>query len=190
MRIVPTGFSGLFVLEPERAKDERGYFMRTFCAATFAAHGLQTNFVQWGSAYNSRAGTVRGLHFQSEPYAEVKLIRCTAGEVHDAIVDIRPRSPTYLQQFAIVLSRENGVSLYVDKGFAQGYQTLQDASEVSYAMSVDYHPEAATGLRWSDPAVAVTWPLPISVISARDRQWPLIGSEACPLPAPSKGGRT
>jgi dTDP-4-dehydrorhamnose 3,5-epimerase len=120
----------------------------------------------------------------------VKLIRCTAGEVHDVIVDIRPRSPTYLQQFAIVLSRENGVSLYVDKGFAQGYQTLQDASEVSYAMSVDYHPEAATGLRWSDPAVAVTWPLPISVISARDRQWPLIGSEACPLPAPSKGGRT
>ncbi len=182
MRIVKTDFPGLFVLEPERVVDQRGYFVRTYCERLFSEHQLQTRFVQWGAAYNHRAGTVRGLHYQRPPYEEAKLIRCTGGAVQDVVVDIRPGSRTYLRCFTITLSRENGVGLYVAEGYAHGYQTLEDGTELSYAMTTDYRLQAATGLRWDDPVLSVVWSLPISLISERDRGWPLIGTAECGLP--------
>jgi dTDP-4-dehydrorhamnose 3,5-epimerase len=182
MRIVKTDFADLFLLEPERAQDERGYFVRTYGEDLFRKHQLETHFVEWGAAYNRRLGTMRGLHYQRAPYAETKIVRCTSGAVHDVVVDIRPESPTYLRSFPTTLSQENGLALYIGKGFAHGYQTLTDWTELSYAMSTGYQAEAATGLRWDDPAIAVAWPMLISLISDRDRNWPLIGNVECGLP--------
>lgn len=189
MRIVPTSFSGLFVLEPERVADERGYFARTYCEASFSQHRLETRFVQAGTAFNFCAGTVRGLHYQRAPHEETKLIRCTSGKVHDVVLDVRPNSPTYLSLFEITLSQENGLSLYVPGGYAHGYQTLHDGSELSYSMSTNYQPDAAAGICWNDPAIRLAWPLPISVISNRDRTWPLIGTSDSGLPLRNGVGR-
>jgi dTDP-4-dehydrorhamnose 3,5-epimerase len=162
------------VIEPDRKLDDRGYFVRTFCKDTMSDAGLVSSFVQCGTAFNLLAGTVRGMHFQRFPHGEVKLIRVTHGAIYDIVIDLRRDQPTYLKYFGIILSAENGRSLYVPKEFAHGYQTLEDDTEVLYSFSTAYAPDVASGLRWDDPALGLKWPLPITKIAMQDQQWPLI----------------
>jgi len=174
MRFMETGFTGLFVIELDPHRDARGYFARTFCLETFNARGLHAHYPQCGTSFTAKSGTVRGMHFQKPPHGEVKLIRCIRGAIHDMVVDLRPGSATYLRHYGAELAEGDGRELYVPDGFAHGYQTLRDASEVHYMLSARYVPEAASGVRWDDPALSLSWPLPITVISDRDRNWPLL----------------
>jgi dTDP-4-dehydrorhamnose 3,5-epimerase len=167
---------GLLVVRPERHEDERGFFTRTFCRDTFAARGLVPDFPQTSISNNRRAGTVRGMHFQRAPHGETKLVRCQRGAIHDVVVDLRPDQPTYLQSRGFDLSAENGLALYIPDGFAHGFQTLVDNTEVFYAITPAFVPGAGTGIRFDDPAITIRWPLPVSVISDKDRAWPLIGT--------------
>ncbi|HYO15684.1 MAG TPA: dTDP-4-dehydrorhamnose 3,5-epimerase [Thermoanaerobaculia bacterium] len=168
-----TPLPGAWVLEPERIADERGFFARTYCRRDFEARGLDPSIAQGSVSFNHRRGTLRGLHFQIEPHAEVKLVRVTRGAIWDVIVDLRSGSPTFKRHFAVVLSAEAGNQLYIPKGMAHGFQTLEDATEVSYQISAFYAPEAARGYRWDDPTFAIPWPEPVTVISERDRNLPL-----------------
>lgn len=173
MRFVPTSLAGAVVIEPERAGDDRGHFARTWCAAEFAARGLATTWVQGSVAYNRRRGTLRGMHYQAAPLEEVKLVRCTRGAAYDVIADLRPGSATYRRWVAVELTAENGVALYVPGGFAHGYQTLADDTELVYQMSEFYHPDLARGVRWDDPALGIDWPAcDHRVIAARDLAFP------------------
>lgn len=170
-----TPLAGAFVIEPERRGDERGHFVRTFCDQEFSAHGLETHFVQANAAWNTEKGIVRGMHRQLSPHEEVKVVRCTQGAVFDAIVDCREDSPTLHQWFGLTLSAENGIQLYVPRGFAHGYQVLEDRSELVYLVSAHYAPEAESGLRWNDPTVGIEWPIPTPTdISDKDANWPLL----------------
>jgi dTDP-4-dehydrorhamnose 3,5-epimerase len=168
VRFIPTSLPGAYVIEPERLEDERGYFARTFCQDEFLAHGLNPSLVQCNVSFNARKGTLRGMHYQTKPHEEAKLVRCTRGSVFDVIVDIRESSPTRLQWFATDLTAANGRMLYIPEGFAHGFQTLEDHSELFYQMSERYIPQSARGLRWNDPVVGIRWPLPDPVISRRD----------------------
>jgi dTDP-4-dehydrorhamnose 3,5-epimerase len=173
MRFVPTELEGAYLVEQERREDERGFFARTWCREEFAGHGLATEVVQSSISRNSRAGTLRGLHFQTAPHEEVKLVRCSAGAIFDVIVDLRPDSPTRAAWFGVELDAGRGTALYVPKGFAHGFQTLADDSEVLYMMSDPYVPEASSGLRWDDPAFGIEWPQADErTISPRDLAWP------------------
>ena len=173
MIFTPTQLQDAVIIDVERCGDERGYLARTYCVQEFADHGLVTRFVQASTIFSPQRGTLRGLHFQQPPYGEVKLVRCTRGAAHVTIVDLRPESSTYMQWLAVELSPKNGRLLYVPKGFAQGYQTLMEETEVAYQMSHEYVPEAASGLRWNDPAFGIEWPpADRRVISERDRAWP------------------
>jgi dTDP-4-dehydrorhamnose 3,5-epimerase len=167
-----TPLAGAFVLGLERHEDERGFFARTFAVDELEAHGLETAVVQASVAWNRARGTLRGLHFQYPPHAEVKIVRCVRGSIHDVIVDLRPESPTYRGAFAIVLDDRRRDALYVPERFAHGYQVLSDEAEVSYQMSAAYAPDAAGGLRYDDPALALDWPLAATVVSERDLAWP------------------
>jgi len=166
-----TGLAGALVIEPERLEDSRGFFARTFCAREFAERGLASRFVQSSVSFNARAGTLRGMHFQVPPHREVKLVRCTAGAVWDAIVDLRSGSPTRLRWFGTDLSAENRRLLYIPEGFAHGFITLAPNSEVFYEMSEFYAPQAARGLRWNDPALGIAWPAAPQVIAERDASY-------------------
>ena len=172
MKFLATELAGACVIELEKQEDERGFFARTFCRDEFSAHGLRHVFVQCNASFNARRGTLRGMHFQDKPHEEAKLVRCTRGGIYDVVVDIRKTSPTYLRWIAVELTADNGRMLYVPEGLAHGFQTLEDASEVSYQMSEMYHPECARGLRWNDPALAIRWPLPDPIISERDARYP------------------
>jgi dTDP-4-dehydrorhamnose 3,5-epimerase len=167
-----TPLAGAWALEPERIADERGFFARTWCRRDFEARGLDPAIAQCSISFNHRRGTLRGLHFQIAPHEEVKLVRVTRGAVWDVIVDLRPGSPTFRKHFAVVLSEENGHQLYIPKGMAHGFQTLADGTEVSYQISEYYAPESARGYRWDDPAFAIPWPEPVTVISDKDRDLP------------------
>jgi dTDP-4-dehydrorhamnose 3,5-epimerase len=168
-----TALRDAVIIDVERRGDERGYLARTFCEQEFAESGLVTRFVQASTIFSPRSGTLRGLHFQQAPHAEVKLVRCTRGAAQVMIVDLRPDSSTYLQWLGVVLSPENGRLLYVPIGFAQGYQTLLDDTEVAYQMSHEYVAEAASGVRWNDPAFGIEWPSAEErIISPRDQAWP------------------
>ena len=168
-----TKLDGAAIIDPERRGDERGYLARVFCEHEFAAAGLATRFVQGSSIYSPERHTLRGLHFQTAPHAEVKLVRCTRGAVWVVMVDLRPESPSYLQWHGEELTPANGRQLYVPEGYAQGYQTLVDECEVHYQMSHEYTPAAASGVRWDDPAFAIEWPqAPSRIISERDLAWP------------------
>ena len=164
-----TLLKGAFVVIPERIGDERGFFARTFCRLEFEAHGLNTNFVQCNISFSKRKGTLRGLHYQIAPHAEAKLVRCTAGAIYDVIIDLRAGSPTFKQWFASELTAENRRQLYVPEGFAHGFQTLEDNTEVFYQHSAFYSPDHQRGLRFDDPAFKMIWPLGIVSISERDR---------------------
>jgi dTDP-4-dehydrorhamnose 3,5-epimerase len=174
MRFVPTELPGAFVIEVEPYGDERGFFARTFCAREFAEHGLAADFVQCNTSYNHRAGTIRGMHWQAQPNAEAKLVRCTAGAIFDVIVDLRPGSPARGRWLAVELSAATRQMLYVPEGFAHGFQTLRDGSEIAYQMSAAYEPAAARGFRFDDPRLRIPWPLPASSVSKRDRELPFL----------------
>ena len=163
---------GAFVIALDRKEDARGYFARTFCVEEFEAHGLNPRVVQCNMSFNRRKGTLRGMHWQVQPRAEAKLVRVTRGAIHDVIVDLRPESPTRLQHFAVDLTAENGRMLYIPEGFAHGFQTLAENTEVFYQMSEFYAPEHARGARWNDEAFGIEWPLPDPIMSERDQAWP------------------
>jgi dTDP-4-dehydrorhamnose 3,5-epimerase len=173
MIFAPTPLSDAVIIDVERREDERGFLARVFCETEFAQHGLTTRFVQASTIYTERRGTLRGLHYQEAPHAEVKLVRCTRGAAYLVIVDLRPESATYRQWIATELSPVTGRLVYVPEGFAQGYQTLADDTEVAYQMSHPYVPSAARGVRWDDSAFGINWPrAERRLISTRDRAWP------------------
>ena len=174
MRFTPTGLAGAYLIHLEPRVDERGLFARAFCAQEFAAQGLETSYVQANISTNARAGTVRGLHFQRAPHAEVKLVRCVKGAIYDVIVDMREGSQTYLRSFGAELSDENGLMMYVPKGFAHGYQALTDGASVFYMVSAFYTPQSEGGLRFDDPKLAIKWPRAVTDVSDKDAKWPLL----------------
>ncbi|RMH17873.1 MAG: dTDP-4-dehydrorhamnose 3,5-epimerase [Acidobacteria bacterium] len=163
---------GVYALEPERHEDERGFFARTYCRRELEQHGLEPAVAQCSVSYNRRRGTVRGMHYQVAPAEEAKLVRCTRGAIYDVVLDLRPESPAFKRHAAVELSERNRLGLYVPPGLAHGFQTLTDDAEVFYQISTFYRPDCARGVRWNDPAFAITWPLEISVISERDLAFP------------------
>ena len=170
-----TKLPGAFVIEPERFEDERGFLARAWTAREFAAQGLAPPFVECNISYNRRKGTLRGMHFQRTPHAQAKLVRCTRGALYDVIIDLRPDAPTFKQWLGVELTAENRLMLYVPEGFAHGFQTLADETELYYQMSAPYVPTAADGVRWDDPAFRIEWPDNDGaerIIIARDHEYP------------------
>lgn len=178
MQFIPTKINGVYLLEIERKEDARGFFARIFSRDEMLERGLVAEFPQHNIGYNELKGTLRGMHFQRAPHAETKLVRCTSGSVVDVALDIRPSSPTFKQWVAVELSAHNRRMLYIPEGCAHGYQTLEDATELSYLTSQFYMPQSATGLRHDDPAFAIEWPLAVSRISDADRKWADFSPEA------------
>ncbi len=172
MRFLTTRLQDVRLIELDPARDQRGYFARTFCAREFAAAGLSTAFVQGSVSHTSKTGTIRGMHFQRAPHEEDKLIRCLAGAIYDVLIDIRPASPTYMQWEAYELKAGDGLQLYVPCGFAHGFQTLSPDTEIFYQMTEYYAAEAADGVRYNDAAFNISWRLPVTEISAKDIGWP------------------
>jgi dTDP-4-dehydrorhamnose 3,5-epimerase len=173
VRFAETPLAGAFVIDLEPSADERGFFARAWCEREFASHGLVTRLVQSSISYNASAGTLRGMHYQVEPYPEVKIVRCTSGAIFDVIIDLRPDSPTFAQHFATVLSAANRKQLYIPTYFAHGFQTLENGTEVVYQMSEFYYPECARGVRWNDPAFGISWPAAeVRIMTERDATYP------------------
>ena len=161
-----------YLVDIQKVTDERGYFARAWCQREFEEHGLTSNLVQANISFNYRKGTLRGLHYQVDPHKEAKLVRCTKGGIYDVLVDLRLNSTTYGKWFGIELSSENHRMLWIPEGFAHGYQTLEDDTEVFYHVTEFYTPESERGTRYDDPVFGITWPLEISVISEKDANWP------------------
>ena len=173
MRFTETCVTGAYLIEPEPHLDARGFFARLWCREEFAARGLHAEFEQCNDSFSARRWTLRGLHYQIAPYAEVKLVRCVRGAVFDVLVDLRPESPTFSRWFGTELTADNRMMVYVPEGCAHGYLTLADASEVVYPVSRPYRPDAERGIRWNDPWFNVQWPATEAItLSAKDRQWP------------------
>jgi len=175
MIFTETKLRGAFLIDIERHEDERGFFARSWCRREFEAHGLDPEIAQCNVSFNVRKGTLRGMHYQTEPFEEAKLVRCTRGALCDVIVDLRPDSVTFKQHVSDVLTAENRRMLFVPGGFAHGFLTLEDATEVLYQMSAFHAPERARGFRWNDPAFGIPWPAEVEVISERDRRYPDFG---------------
>lgn len=173
MRFEPTVLGGAFVIDSERLADERGFFARTFCQREFEQHGLNPCVAQCSVSFNHKRGTLRGMHYQAAPREEAKLVRCTRGAIYDVIIDLRPQSPTFRRWIGVELSAANGRALYVPEGFAHGYLTLHDHSEVFYQVSESYSPDCERGLCFNDPAFAIKWPFEPVLISDKDRNHPL-----------------
>lgn len=163
---------GAYLIDLEPNTDERGFFARAYCADEFAQRGLGPELRQCSLSFNTRKGTLRGMHFQAAPHEEHKLVRCTAGAIFDVIVDLRPTSASYRRWFGVELTARNRRSLFIPPGFAHGFMTLSDDSELYYMISVAHSPQASRGIRWNDPAVAIQWPQPPSVMSPRDAAFP------------------
>ncbi len=163
--------SGVWIVDLEPVRDNRGFFARTFCVNEFAARGLETSYPQHSISFSVGRGTLRGMHYQREPHSETKLVRCVKGAIWDIIIDIRPDSPTYLQWQGFELSNKNGHQLYISRGFAHGFQTLSNDVEVNYLISEPYAPDSASGIRYDDPAFGINWPLPVTEISEKDLKW-------------------
>jgi dTDP-4-dehydrorhamnose 3,5-epimerase len=166
---------GAYVIEPEKINDDRGYFARIWCKRELQQRGLKSDLAQSNVGFSHRKGTLRGLHFQKAPHAEAKIVRCTRGAMFDVIIDLRPESPTYKRWFGVELSDQDSRMIYVPEGFAHGYMTLMDNTEMNYHTSEVYRREAAFGVRYDDPAFDIRWPLAATVVSEQDRSWPLIG---------------
>jgi dTDP-4-dehydrorhamnose 3,5-epimerase len=171
MIFTPTPLHGAYVIEPERLEDHRGFFARTWCVREFEACGLEAALVQCSTSFNKVRGTLRGLHYQAPPYEEDKLVRCTMGSIYEVIVDLRPDSPSNKKYFAVILSAKNRKMVYVPKGLAHGFQTLEDNTEVFYQISEFYEPAYARGVRWNDPAFGITWPIDNPIMNERDRTY-------------------
>jgi dTDP-4-dehydrorhamnose 3,5-epimerase len=175
-----TALAGVWIVEPQPITDERGLLARTWCRREFEGHGLTADLAQCNVSWNARRGTIRGLHYQAAPHAETKLVRCTRGAVWDVAVDLRADSPTFGRWTAVELTADNRRALHVPEGCAHGFQTLVDDSEVFYQMSAAHQPDAARGVRWDDPGLAIPWPVGTVTISERDRALP-------PLAQPGRG---
>ena len=171
MLYTQTKLRGAFIIDVERIVDERGFFARSWCQREFAERGLDARLVQCSVSYNARKGTLRGLHYQLPPFAETKLVRCTRGAIYDVIVDLRHDSPTFLEWAGAELNADNRRALYVPKGFAHGFLTLEDDTEVFYQMSEFYAPAYARGVRWNDPLFGIEWPGPVSTLSEKDQRY-------------------
>lgn len=171
MLFTETKLKSAFVIELERLEDERGYFALSWSAKEFAARGLDARLVECNVSFNRKKGTLRGMHYQEEPYGQIKVVRCTRGAIYDIIIDLRPASPTFKQWFGLELSATNNLMLYVPEGFAHGFQTLEDNSEVLYQMSAPYVAGSGRGVRWNDPAFGIQWPEAERIIIQRDRDY-------------------
>lgn len=174
MKFTSTTIDGVVVVDIRPIRDDRGFFARGWCADEFAGHGLPSGWVQSNIGMSTRAGTLRGLHFQREPHGEAKLVRCVRGAVYDVAVDLRLESPTYRAWFGVQLDADERRMLYIPPGCAHGYQALSDVSEIHYHTSHRYVPEACGGARHDDPAFGIDWPLPVTSISEQDAAWPLL----------------
>lgn len=171
MKFVATELKGAFIVEPEILEDERGFFARTWCRKEFEQHGLNPNLVQCNISFNRNKGTLRGMHYQTSPFEETKLVRCTMGAIYDVIIDLRPISKTFKRWIAVELTAENRKMIYIPQGFAHGFQTLENDTEVFYQMSEFYAPEYARGVRWDDPKLNIQWPDDVRIISVKDRNF-------------------
>lgn len=172
MQFIETKLKGAFIIDIERLEDERGFFARSWCQREAEPFGLRPKWRQCDISFNNAKGTMRGMHYQSAPYEEAKLVRCTRGAIYDVMIDLRADSPTFKQWVGIDLSAENRRMLYIPEGFAHGFLTLEDNTEVFYQMSEFYAPEYAKGVRWNDPAFGIQWPMNIRSITERDRNYP------------------
>ena len=171
MIFIESKLPGVFEVHIEPTSDERGFFARTWCQKEFEAHALNPGLVQCSLSFNRRKGTLRGIHYQIAPHEETKLVRCTRGALYDVVIDPRPQSPTFKEWISVVLTAENRKMVYVPKGCAHGFLTLEDETEVFYQMSEFFNTESARGVRWDDPAFHITWPEQVQVISERDRTY-------------------
>lgn len=171
MIFIETKLKGAYIIEIEPKEDERGFFARSWCKNEFEKCGLNSNLAQCNISFNNKKGTLRGMHYQSAPYQEEKMVRCTRGAIYDVIVDLRPNSQTYKQWISVELTSENKKMLYIPKGFAHGFQTLEDNAEVFYQISEFYHPECASGVRWDDEEIRIKWPIEKKIISIKDRSY-------------------
>ena len=172
MEITPTAITGVMVVALQQHGDERGFFARTFCAREFTEAGMPFEVVQANTSYSASRGTLRGFHYQHAPFAEHKLVRCTRGSAYDVALDIDPQSPTYLQHIGIELSQDNRLALLIPPHCAHAFLTLEDNTEMHYMVSQPYAPEHESGLRHDDPQLAITWPIPVTTVSEKDRLWP------------------
>jgi dTDP-4-dehydrorhamnose 3,5-epimerase len=172
MIFTETKLKGAYIIDLERHPDNRGFFARTWCLREFEQHGLNPRLVQCNISFNAKKGTLRGMHYQTKPSEEAKLVRCTMGSLYDVMIDIRPESPTFKQHVGVELTSDNRRMLYVPEGFAHGFLTLEDNTEVFYQMSEFYSADHSRGYRWDDPAFAIQWPADLRVISDRDRTYP------------------
>jgi len=172
MTFTATSLEGVVEIQLQPHSDERGFFARTWCQREFDEQGLNSKLVQCSLSFNTRKGTLRGMHYQAPPHAEAKLVRCSRGALYDVVIDLRPDSPTYKQWIAVLLTADERNMVYVPEGCAHGFLTLADETEVFYQMSEFYDPEAARGVRWNDPAFQIVWPAPIALISERDQGYP------------------
>ncbi|RYD18389.1 MAG: dTDP-4-dehydrorhamnose 3,5-epimerase [Verrucomicrobiaceae bacterium] len=171
-----TSLAGAYIVELDRRHDMRGFFARAFCGKEMLDHGIRFEAVQANISHSSRKGTLRGMHYQGEPVSEPKFIRCIRGAVWDVIIDMRPGSPTYLQHIGVELSADNGRALYVPDRFAHGNQALADETELLYLMGGTYTPGFEKGVRYDDPGIGIDWPVPVTVVDQKDRNWPLLGT--------------
>lgn len=176
MKFVPTKFEDAWLIEPDRHVDERGFFARTWCRREFEERGLNPDLVQCNVSFNTKSGTLRGMHFQAAPHEEAKLVRCTRGRVIDVLVDVRPKSPSFGRWIAVELTAQNHVAVYVPPGFAHGFQTLETDCELFYQMSTSHHAASASGFHHADPDVRIDWPLPVTSISMNDEVLPSFAS--------------
>ncbi|OGW81248.1 MAG: dTDP-4-dehydrorhamnose 3,5-epimerase [Omnitrophica bacterium RIFCSPHIGHO2_02_FULL_51_18] len=176
MIFTETKLKGAFVIDIDKKEDARGFFARTFCQKEFREHGLNPNFVQANVSYNDKKGTMRGMHIQAAPHCEAKLVRCAEGALFDVIVDLRKNSSTFKQWFGIELSRDNFKMLFIPEGFAHGFVTLTNHTQILYQMSEFYAPGFDRGFRYNDPAFAIKWPVKVAEISEKDASWPLFAS--------------
>lgn len=175
----PTPLSGAFLVQIEPVADERGFFARTFCRDELAAHGLNGELAQCSLSFNPRGGTLRGLHYQAHPHAETRLVRCTRGRIFDVIVDLRRSAPTFTNWWSVELSADDRNMLYIPEGFAHGFLTLEDASEIAYQMSTPYHAGSARGIRYDEPAFAIDWPCPPTLVGSRDLAFAPFDEASC-----------
>jgi dTDP-4-dehydrorhamnose 3,5-epimerase len=174
MKFEPLTLGGACLVRAARLEDDRGFFARTWCAREFEERGLEPALAQTSISFNKSRATLRGLHYQAPPHGETKLVRCTRGAIFDVIVDLRPTSPTYLHHDAVTLTEQNRDAIYVPRGCAHGFLTLEDETEVLYQMSTPHVPAAARGVRWNDPTFAIDWPLAPDIVVERDRTWPVL----------------
>jgi dTDP-4-dehydrorhamnose 3,5-epimerase len=187
VRFFNTNLEDVRLIEIEPVRDERGFFSRSFCVKEFAAQNLETNFVQHSLSYSATRGTLRGMHFQTVPHSEVKVVDCVKGAIWDVIIDLRPRSPTYRRWQGFELTAESHRQLYIPAGYAHGFQTLSDDTEVHYLISTFYEASAVRGLRYNDSSFAIQWPLPVTIISAKDLAWPDFAKQHPPARRKERG---